>query len=77
MPRDIGDPKMTSPQTWNTRLKVSSSKLHSFSPGRTVQANTASRERNRKIGEQCLEMFWRNDRWHSLFPHALFNPAKN
>ena len=25
----------------------------------------------------CLEMFWRNDRWHLLFPHTLFNPAKN
>ena len=26
----------------------------------------------------CLEMFWRNDRWHLLFPHTLTNdPAKN
>jgi len=25
----------------------------------------------------CLEMFWRNDRWHLLFPHTTFNPAKN
>jgi hypothetical protein len=25
----------------------------------------------------CLEMFWRNDRWHLLFPHSSFNPAKN
>jgi hypothetical protein len=25
----------------------------------------------------CLETFWRNDRWHLLFPHTLFNPAKN
>ncbi len=25
----------------------------------------------------CLEMFWRNDRWHLLFPHSLFNPARN
>jgi hypothetical protein len=25
----------------------------------------------------CLEMFWRNDRWHLLFPHTLFNPARN
>jgi hypothetical protein len=25
----------------------------------------------------CLEMFWRNDRWHLLFPHASFNPARN
>jgi hypothetical protein len=24
----------------------------------------------------CLETFWRNDRWHLLFPPA-FNPAKN
>jgi hypothetical protein len=25
----------------------------------------------------CLEMFWRNDRWHLLFPHTSFNPARN
>jgi hypothetical protein len=25
----------------------------------------------------CLEMFWRNDRWHLLFPHTLSNPARN
>ncbi len=25
----------------------------------------------------CLEMFWRNGRWHLLFPHSLFNPARN
>jgi hypothetical protein len=25
----------------------------------------------------CLETFWRNDRWHLLFPHTLFNPARN
>src|ERR1043166_8990929 len=25
----------------------------------------------------CLEMFWRNDRWHLLFPHSSFNPARN
>jgi hypothetical protein len=25
----------------------------------------------------CLETFWRNDRWHLLFPHSSFNPAKN
>jgi hypothetical protein len=24
-----------------------------------------------------LEMFWRNKRWHLLFPHSLFDPAKN
>lgn len=24
-----------------------------------------------------LEMFWRNDRWHLLFPHTAFNPARN
>jgi len=24
----------------------------------------------------CLEMFWRNGRWHLLFPHTSFNPAK-
>lgn len=25
----------------------------------------------------CLETFWRNDRWHLLFPHTNFNPARN
>jgi hypothetical protein len=25
----------------------------------------------------CLEMFWRNHRWHLLFPHTSFNPARN
>ena len=25
----------------------------------------------------CLETFWRNRRWHLLFPHTSFNPAKN
>jgi len=25
----------------------------------------------------CLEIFWRNDRWHLLFPHTSFNPARN
>jgi hypothetical protein len=25
----------------------------------------------------CLEMFWRNGRWHLLFPHASFNLARN
>jgi transposase len=25
----------------------------------------------------CLEMFWRNRRWHLLFPHSSFNPARN
>ncbi len=25
----------------------------------------------------CLETFWRNNRWHLLFPHTLFNPARN
>jgi len=24
-----------------------------------------------------LEMFWRNGRWHLLFPHTAFNPARN
>ena len=24
-----------------------------------------------------LEMFWRNGRWHRLFPHASSNPARN
>jgi hypothetical protein len=33
-----------------------------------------------RIGDEallCLEMFWRNDRWHLLFPHTSFNPARN
>ncbi len=26
----------------------------------------------------CLETFWRNDRWHQLFPHCLHgDPCKN
>lgn len=26
----------------------------------------------------CLETFWRNDRWHLLFPHtSLLKPARN
>jgi hypothetical protein len=25
----------------------------------------------------CLEIFWRNKRWHLLFPHTAFNPARN
>lgn len=25
----------------------------------------------------CLETFWRNGRWHLLFPHSAFNPARN
>lgn len=25
----------------------------------------------------CLETFWRNARWHLLFPHTSFNPARN
>jgi hypothetical protein len=25
----------------------------------------------------CLETFWRNERWHLLFPHSTFNPARN
>ena len=25
----------------------------------------------------CLETFWRNERWHLLFPHTSFNPARN
>ncbi|MBC8095226.1 MAG: hypothetical protein H7Y43_05395, partial [Akkermansiaceae bacterium] len=25
----------------------------------------------------CLETFWRNNRWHLLFPHTSFNPARN
>ena len=24
-----------------------------------------------------LEIFWRNNRWHLLFPHTAFNPARN
>ena len=25
----------------------------------------------------CLEMFWRNDRWHLLFPHAILTNVAN
>jgi hypothetical protein len=25
----------------------------------------------------CLETFWRNNRWHLLFPHTAFSPARN
>lgn len=25
----------------------------------------------------CLETFWRNERWHLLFPHTSFDPARN
>ena len=25
----------------------------------------------------CLETFWRNGRWHLLFPHTSFKPARN
>lgn len=25
----------------------------------------------------CLETFWRNGRWHLLFPHTAVNPARN
>jgi hypothetical protein len=25
----------------------------------------------------CLETFWRNGRWHLIFPHTAFNPARN
>lgn len=25
----------------------------------------------------CLETFWRNNRWHLLFPHTVLNPARN
>jgi len=25
----------------------------------------------------CLETFWRNNRWHLLFPHTAFDPARN
>ena len=25
----------------------------------------------------CLEMFWRNDRWHLLFPHAILTSVAN
>jgi hypothetical protein len=25
----------------------------------------------------CLETFWRNGRWHLLFPHTAFNPPRN
>ena len=33
-----------------------------------------------RVGDEallCLEMFWRNDRWHLLFPHTSFDPARN
>jgi hypothetical protein len=33
-----------------------------------------------RVGDEallCLEMFWRNNRWHLLFPHTSFNPARN
>jgi hypothetical protein len=25
----------------------------------------------------CLETFWRNGRWHILFPHSLWDPSRN
>lgn len=25
----------------------------------------------------CLETFWRNERWHLLFPHTAFHPSQN
>ena len=28
-------------------------------------------------GLMCLETFWRNRRWHLLFPHAASDPSKN
>jgi hypothetical protein len=28
-------------------------------------------------GLMCLETFWRNQRWHLLFPHAACDPCKN
>ena len=28
-------------------------------------------------GLMCLETFWRNQRWHLLFPHAIGDPSKN
>lgn len=28
-------------------------------------------------GLMCLETFWRNLRWHLLFPHAVTDPSKN
>jgi hypothetical protein len=29
-------------------------------------------------GLMCLETFWRNDRWHLLFPHILHgDPRRN
>ena len=34
----------------------------------------------RQAGDEawlCLEMFWRNGRWHLLFPHASFHLARN
>jgi hypothetical protein len=33
-----------------------------------------------KTGDEALlslEMLWRNGRWHLLFPHTSFNPARN
>ena len=33
-----------------------------------------------RVGDEallCLEMFWRNDRWHLLFPPTSFVPARN
>ena len=33
-----------------------------------------------RLGDEallCLERFWRNDRWHLLFPHTAFDPARN
>ena len=33
-----------------------------------------------RVGDEallCLETFWRNGRWHLLFPHTAFNPARN
>ena len=34
----------------------------------------------RQAGDEsllCLETFWRHERWHLLFPHTSFNPARN
>ena len=28
-------------------------------------------------GLMCLETFWRNERWHLLFPHAASDPSRN
>jgi hypothetical protein len=33
-----------------------------------------------RVGDEallCLETFWRNGRWHLLFPHTAFNSARN